>query len=156
MPVWVVVVDGAFNDKARAIIYTAAEERCIGCGRTDLTAQHRRARGMGGTSELSIGHPANGLGLCGDGTRGCHGWTEHHPRLAALLGWRMVYGEHALEAPFWQRLYGWRKWQVEPDGFISVLYVDPDELDRPDERQAALAEFMADLERRRAFSPTGG
>lgn len=136
--------DGSFSEAARAAIYTAADRRCIGCGATDLTAQHRNARGMGGTSglaALAIGHPANGLALCGSGTTGCHGWTEKNPVAAGFLGWRLGNHEHALVTPFWQRVYGWRCWQEEPDGFVSVLYVDPDDLDRVPERENAVARF---------------
>jgi hypothetical protein len=140
------VSDGAFGAPARAAIYEAADQRCIGCGRPDLTAQHRRARGMGGTSEVSIGHPANGVALCGSGTVGCHGWTEHHPTEATLMGWRLEAGQPALGTPFWQRLYGWRAWAADDDDPMRpyVVYVDVDDLDRRDEREAALAFFQRD------------
>ena len=52
---------GVFNPAARAAIYTAGLDRCAGCGRPADSAQHRRARGMGGTSDVTIGHPANGV-----------------------------------------------------------------------------------------------
>lgn len=136
------VTDGAFNPAARAAIYTAGLDRCAGCGRPDLSAQHRRGRGMGGTSDVTIGHPANGVPLCGGalaGVMGCHGWAERHPLDAELLGWRLSPGTPALGAPWychpWQ---GWRAW-VEVDGMPHTAYVDVDELDRLDERLEALA-----------------
>lgn len=133
--------DGAFNDAARAIIYEAGQGRCVGCGRTDLTAQHRRARGMGGTREVSIGHPANGLPLCGSGSTGCHGWAERHPLLAELLGWRLDHATPALGSPWWDRAWGWRKWHQHSDGFISVRTVYASDLDREDAREDAAARF---------------
>ena len=132
---------GVFNDAARAAILQAGDGRCVGCGRPDVTCQHRRARGMGGTDNLSIGHPANGVPLCGDGVRGCHGWVESHPRMARLLGYALEPGESPLEAPFWDRNYGWRRWTAE----LLLEYVDHvEELDRVEERFLALATFKAE------------
>lgn len=131
---------GVFNDQARAAIYHLGDSRCIGCGRSDITAQHRRARGMGGTTDVAIGHPANGVPLCGSGTVGCHGWTEHHPTDAELLGWRLAPGAPAIGTPFWDRLYGWRAWTAD----LAVAYVDAEEdLDRRSDRLAALARYQA-------------
>lgn len=142
---------GVFGPAARAAIIELGHGRCLGCGRTDVTTQHRRARGMGGTSDVTIGHPANGVPLCGDGVRGCHGWAERHPTDARLLGWALAPGEHALEAPFWDRLYGWRRWAEEDGGkvtdgrrppFVFTLYVDEDDdLDRRLERLAAIDRY---------------
>lgn len=110
---------GAFNDAARAAIYLATMDRCAGCGRADgLSAQHRRARGMGGTSDVTIGHPANGVALCGGqlaGVLGCHGWAERNPTDAELLGWRLAPGEQALGAPFYAHPWrAWLAWDEEP------------------------------------------
>lgn len=135
---------GAFSDAARAAIYTAADGRCVGCGSAQLTAQHRRARGMGGTSRASAGHPANGVALCGSGTTGCHGWAEHHPTEAALLGWRLAPGEDPLVAPYRDRVYGWRLWLED----ALVAYVDDEDLDRQRERADAWATFSAALRHR--------
>ena len=135
---------GAFNDRARAAIYEIGGHRCIGCGRTDLSAQHRRPRGGGGTTDVTIGHPANGVPLCGDGTRGCHGWAERFPRAAMLLGWRLEHGQLALEAPFWSRGWEWRVWIEDETGFVGVAYVDVDEdLDQAAERLDVVVRFTA-------------
>lgn len=145
--------DGSFNERARAAIYEIGQGRCVGDGRTDLTAQHRRARGMGGTSDVTIGHPANGVPLCGDGVRGCHGWAESHRHDARLLGWLLEPQEPALGTPFWSRIWGWRAWMEDEGGFPSVVYVDEDEdLDRLVERQAAVSRFQM---ARQELKPTG-
>lgn len=135
---------GVFNPAARAAIYLAGLDRCAGCGRPADSAQHRRARGMGGTSDVSIGHPANGVPLCGGqlaGVLGCHGWTERNPVLAELLGWRLPPGAPALGTPFYVLAWaGWRAW-AEVDGCPSIVYVDEEDLDRPLERGDALLEL---------------
>jgi len=97
---------------------------------------------MGGTDEVSIGHPVNGVPLCGSGTTGCHSWAEANPVDAELLGWRLAPGQPAVGTPFWSRGWGWRAWHLDADDFPSVVYVDEEEdLDRRDERAAALARF---------------
>lgn len=149
---------GAFNEAARAAIYTAGLDRCAGCRRPADSAQHRRARGMGGTSDVSIGHPANGVPLCGGqlaGVRGCHGWAEAHPTDAELLGWRLPPGAPALGTPFYVAAWGgWRAWAEESDDVVDgggrhvrtivtplIVYVDEEDLDRPLERADALVRF---------------
>lgn len=119
---------GAFTPAARDAIYEAAGWRCVGCGRADpLTCQHRRARGMGGTSLAAIGEAPNGIALCGSGSTGCHGWTEAHPAHARTLGWRLGPAEDPFEVPYWTR-YGWRLWHrdltvssFEPWGDLAPL-----------------------------------
>lgn len=99
---------------------------------------------MGGTSAVVVGHPANGVPLCGDGVRGCHGWAERHPRDAALLGWRLAPGQEAVGAPWWNRAYrGWVAWTVERDGFpaLQLLFVELGDVDQAAERAAAVARF---------------
>lgn len=137
--------DGSFSPGARAAIYEVGGGRCIGCGNTNLSAQHRHARGKGGTSRAVIGSPANGLPLCGGalaGVTGCHGFAEHHPDIARLLGWR-VDGDPT-GVPFWTR-FGWYAWVQENDGCWLVAYVDPSDLDRAAEREAAVAALLAAL-----------
>lgn len=50
-----------------------------------VSVQHRQARGMGGTPTAEAHDLPNLLILCGDGTRGCHGWIECQEREAARL-----------------------------------------------------------------------
>ena len=134
--------DGSFSERAREAIYAVTDGRCAGCLRTSpLTAQHRRARGRGGTSDASIGHPANGVPLCGSGTTLCHGWAEAHPTDAALLGWRLEAGDDPLKSPLYLRPYGWRRYEVDGRTLLHT-YVDTLDLNRFNERRAALARFL--------------
>lgn len=113
---------GDFDAEARAAIYMAAGWRCVGCGNSQpLTCQHRIARGMGGTSLSTIGHPTNGVCLDGSGTTGCHGWAEAHPTHAGALGWRVGRHEDPQAVPWWTR-YGWRLWL--PDLTVAMLTDD--------------------------------
>lgn len=101
--------DGSFSDAARAAIYSRDDHRCIACGRSSpLTAHHRTARGMGGTSRVDLGSPTNGLTLCGSGTTGCHGWVEYHRTQAVALGWLVPEGVDPATRPYLDRTYGWR------------------------------------------------
>lgn len=49
--------------------------------------QHRKRRGHCTRAELW--DPANGLGVCGDGTVGCHGWITGHPARSEERGWSL-------------------------------------------------------------------
>lgn len=51
--------------------------------REQVSVQHRRAQGMGGTSRTETNDLANLLLLCGTGTTGCHGWVETQERQLA-------------------------------------------------------------------------
>lgn len=59
---------------------------------TGRSLHHRRPRRMGGTRDVNIHDPANLLAVCGDGTRGCHGWIESHRREAYENGWLLNSG----------------------------------------------------------------
>jgi hypothetical protein len=141
------VSGGEFSAPARAAIYEAGGGRCIGCGSAQVTAQHRHARGMGGTSNVEVSKAVNGIPLCGSGTTGCHGWAELHPLMAELLGWRLMNGRTSYLEPWWSR-DGWHRWWLDADGVPLVKYVDPHELDRPVERGLAIAALQEDVARR--------
>jgi hypothetical protein len=135
----------AFGLAARSAILEASGHACVGCGRQDsLNAQHRRARGMGGSRNPELGQAPNGVMLCGSGTLGCHGWAEHHPTEAELLGWRLSSGSEAVGSPWWHRSYGWVAWMLD-DGDPMVRWVMEEDLDRPAEREDALCEFRRHL-----------
>jgi len=53
---------------------------------SDLSKQHRVARQAGGSPETWINDPANLAVVCGDGSRGHHGWLEDHATYAEQLG----------------------------------------------------------------------
>jgi hypothetical protein len=54
---------------------------CCRCGRAAESVDHRLPRGRGGTDDLF-----NLQAMCGDGTRGCHGFKEHNPEQAIADG----------------------------------------------------------------------
>ncbi|HEY0249684.1 MAG TPA: HNH endonuclease signature motif containing protein [Gryllotalpicola sp.] len=60
--------------------------RCVRCGRTDVTRDHRQNRTAHNTTAGNLQL------LCGTGTTGCHGWKTGHPADAiaegfAVPGW---------------------------------------------------------------------
>lgn len=118
---------GAFTDAARGAALTRSNWRCAGCGAGDpLTIQHRVARGMGGRSGAGadlVAHTANGLALCGSGTQGCHGWTEHNPVHATALGWRLADGTDPIGAPYAWIAPGatWEWVSVNADGNLEYV-----------------------------------
>lgn len=86
---------------------------CVSCGRTrDLTTQHRRARGMGGSRWPGINLPSNLLTLCGSGTTGCHGWVEERPSQAKDLG--LAVSQHHPN-PGAVPVFTWRGWLLLND-----------------------------------------
>lgn len=129
---------GEFSEAARQAIYQAGDFRCIGCGRTDLNTHHRRRRGMGGTSERLIGHPANGVPLCGSGTVGCHAWAHSNHRDALQLGWNLPDDGDPFRIPFYDMRFGWRLWVLADDHCPLVAFVQPDELEGVPAREDAV------------------
>ncbi|SNR32822.1 hypothetical protein [Blastococcus mobilis] len=59
---------------------------------TGRSIHHRRPRRMGGTRAVDIHDPANLLAVCGNGTRGCHGWIERNRVAAMEQGWLLGSG----------------------------------------------------------------
>jgi len=66
--------------KTRALVLARARYHCERCGvllaADYYSLQHRRPRGMGGSSDPDIHSPSNLLALCGSAVTGCHGWAE--------------------------------------------------------------------------------
>lgn len=83
----------------RAAVIRRDNYRCVRCGRmmgsSPFSIQHRKARGMGGTTDPQINSPSNLILLCGDGVRGCHGWVESNREEARESGW----GIHSWDDP---------------------------------------------------------
>lgn len=87
------------STKVRALVLQRAEGRCERCG-VNLdgffySIQHRRARGMGGSSRPETNEASNLVALCGSATTpgGCHQWAESHPEAAAVEGLRIRQGD---------------------------------------------------------------
>ena len=87
---------------------------CERCARWSvLTLHHRMKRGQGGTWS-----PANCVMVCGDGTRGCHGWIEGHPDAAAEEGFHVRPWEDPAAR---EVLIRWDRVRLGADGcYISV------------------------------------
>lgn len=104
--------DGKFTPAVAAAIVARAGQRCERCGvsctgyrGTDWSIQHRKARGMGGTTrEVST---SDGVVLCGSATTGCHGWVESHPTESAVDGWRLGQWGDPADVPIKHYVYGW-------------------------------------------------
>lgn len=74
-----------------------SQDKCERCGTAvvgdvNRSTHHRRHLGMGGSKRASSATPCNLIRLCGDGTTGCHGWIEHHDKLARQQG--LVVGQN--------------------------------------------------------------
>lgn len=106
--------------KTRRQVIARDLSRCQWCGRYVRTEsgwyslQHRRARGMGGTSRASSNDPANLLLVCGTGTTECHGWIEAHPQEAEARGFRMNSGAEPSRVPYIDA--AGKKWQLDAAG----------------------------------------
>ncbi len=86
----------------RDLVWQRDGHYCARCHRS-ITNQpssihHRKARGMGGTTNPLSNDPRNLIRLCGTGTTGCHGQLESRRRDALEAGWLIrTYGD--LDAP---------------------------------------------------------
>lgn len=66
------------------MVIARAGGRCERCDGIGITMHHRKKRSQGGDWI-----PSNIVALCGDGTRGCHGWVEANPNDAEFEGWHV-------------------------------------------------------------------
>ena len=109
--------------KGREIVRERAGGLCEGaiagiCLGKHETTHHRLKRGQGGTWA-----PSNLLGLCGDGTRGCHGLIEAHPSWANDRGLWIMAGDGdpdqvAVFMRWTQTAYlGW--WVLDDEGMLE-------------------------------------
>ena len=120
--------------KARAIVAVRSGDGCeVGipgiCAGYAQSVHHRRKRSAGG-----LWAPSNLLATCGDGTRGCHGWIEAHPKDAHLAGWWLRTGDGAPETvPLRMHANAMgRWWQLADDGSVTETPARPS----PDPRRA--------------------
>lgn len=94
---------------ARAVVYARSQGRCEVCAGYSADSVHHRMK------EGRPWEPANLLHVCGDGTRGCHGWIEAHPTHARALGLWLPRGVDYTAWPAWLHpTMWWRGWWV-PD-----------------------------------------
>jgi hypothetical protein len=96
----------------------ARDGLCVRCGRRAESWQHRVAKGRGGpTDEM------NCVRLCGDGTRGCHGWAEHHPEQAQAvfldIPGSFVRGYYTGPDPLYRSHYNGERWD-DVDGWTTA------------------------------------
>lgn len=100
-----------FTAKTRELIVTRDDARCKRCGRGvypgSYSIHHRRARGMGGSSDPATNSAANGVVLCGSGTTGCHGWVEAHRDTSRQLGFLVYQGHDPATVPVCDYLSRW-------------------------------------------------
>lgn len=101
------------SPETRALCLARAGYRCEYChgsldGVHGYSLQHRKARGMGGSRDRSLGLPPNLLVLCGSGTTGHHGWVEGHPAQAYDLGLALRTGWDPEQTPYRDQLGAWR------------------------------------------------
>lgn len=88
----------------------AIENVCLG---THDTTHHRRKVGR-------IHTPSNLLAVCGDGTRGCHGWLEAHPNRAMSEGLSVSNYDDPAQISAHMRWENVRSWFVlEEDGTLE-------------------------------------
>jgi cytochrome c5 len=88
--------------------------------------QHLVKRSQGGQWT-----PTNIVYLCGDGTRGCHGWAEANPTRARAEGGWARRSTDPQDRPIQHRLFGWVR--LTEDGMFETL---------PDLDYAATADHM--------------
>ena len=74
----------------RQVVAARFGNRCVRCGRSGVTIQHRKPRGMGGSKDPAINQPSNLLWVCGNGTTGCHGHMESRRTEAYEHGWLLA------------------------------------------------------------------
>ena len=107
------------EEQGRRIVRERAGGKCeaaipgVCTGRHDST-HHRVKRSQGGTWD-----PSNLLGVCGDGTRGCHGWIEANPSLANAEGLGLLRGDDPREVVVhmrWENARSW--WRLDDEGLL--------------------------------------
>lgn len=120
---------GGFNIRVRNAIWLRDNGSCVRCGvslaGTRGSYQHRRARGMGGSSDPLTGSVVNGVLMCGHATSpdGCHHWAESHPSEALQYGYRVPQGGDPALFPILVHGRGW----VLLSALGDYLDVDHDE-----------------------------
>lgn len=84
----------SFSKQTVGLIVARDQGKCARCGQHVAhlergwawSVHHRRPRSSGGTSLHWVDGAANGIILCGTGTRGCHGSVESQRRTSIDTG----------------------------------------------------------------------
>lgn len=111
------------DQKIRQSIFERDAFRCVACGSTALTIQHRISRGMGGSKRLD--DPSNLLTLC----QRCNVRLEtdaEFARAGRAAGWKLHRNrsvDPALEPCWFPLLGGW--FLLHPDGTRSEWVDEP-------------------------------
>ena len=88
--------------KTRALLAERSGGWCEASGLVRAqSVHHRRKRSQGGPWTAS-----NCVHVCGDGTRGCHGWAEANPVQAGADGFSLRNGEDPARTPIVSGLHG--------------------------------------------------
>lgn len=114
-------------------IWTRDQGCCARCGRglvwerrgVDWSVHHRCPRSSGGTRRMWVDEAANGVALCGNGVKGCHGWVESN-RVEAVSDGFLVSAIGRLmadEVEIRHVLYGWCL--LRDDGWLDPVELGP-------------------------------
>lgn len=108
----------------RAIVWARANGCCERCGQriTDnmySSVHHRKARGLGGSSDARLNEPSNLVLLCGSGTTDCHGFVESHRNDAHRVGWLLWRNADARRVPV--DIYGRGPTLLSDDGTYASI-----------------------------------
>lgn len=107
------------------ILGPARAHPCVRCGRQAHSWQHRVSAGRGGPTDRF-----NCVPLCGDGTRGCHGWAEANPVAAQAVyldvPGSFTRGRYEGPDPAYRWHYNGERWSDE-HGWTDAYAAAPDD-----------------------------
>lgn len=107
----------AFTPEVKETIYRRAKSRCDRCGLPlgdGMHFHHRNPRRMGGSDNIALGLPSNGVLL----HPSCHDFIESRRRIAAELGFILGVTQDPMEWP----VYLWNGWHyLNEDGTATPL-----------------------------------
>ncbi|MFN2346026.1 MAG: hypothetical protein ABR616_09970 [Dermatophilaceae bacterium] len=96
----------------------ARNRQCVRCGGPAESWQHRVAAGRGGPDDHF-----NCVPLCGDGTRGCHGWAEANPTAAQAeyldVPGSFTRGRYEGPDAYYRAVYNREQWDPA-DGWVAT------------------------------------
>jgi hypothetical protein len=91
------------SDATRQTVLERCGGYCERCGRNlagvPMSVHHRRARGMGGTTDPVINTVSNLVAICGSGVTFCHGEIESHRTQGYADGWLLHAGQDPAGVP---------------------------------------------------------